>query len=337
MTLDDVAKKAGVSTATVSRVLNEMGPVRPGTRARVLKAIKDLDYQPNLHARSLAGGRSRTVGLVVSNIENPFFLDIYHAIEAAARQRGYEVLIASTGYSATQLASSVRQMLARRPCGIALIVSEAAPDLHDELRRAKVPAVCYDVPAPGPGVTSIVVDYRAGMQRIVEYLRSLGHTHMAFVGHHTMLDPLNVRKATFVEIMEASGPAPAHTVITTDDAPEGGRRAVRQLLASGAKPTAIICVNDFIAIGVLRELADHGLSVPADVSVTGFDNIGLSNVTCPRLTTADIPRELIGRTVFSLLSAERDTRAAASTVSTITPELIVRESTGPCAGGSGRT
>jgi DNA-binding LacI/PurR family transcriptional regulator len=330
MTLDDVARKAGVSTATVSRVLNEVGPVRPGTRARVLKAIKDLNYQPNLHARSLAGGRSRTVGLIVSNIENPFFLDIYHALELAARQEGFEVLIASTGYSPQQLTSSVRQMLARRPGGMALLVSETAPDVDDELRRAKVPAVFYDLPCPAPGTTSIVVDYRAGMQRVVEYLRSLGHKRMAFIGHHTMLDPLNQRKATFVEIMEAGRPAPAYTVTTTDDSPEGGRRAVRQLLASGERPTAIICVNDFMAIGVLRELADHGLSVPADVSVTGFDNIGLSNVTCPRLTTADIPRELIGRTVFSLLSAGRDSDVVAAAVSSITPELIVRESTGVC-------
>ena len=130
--------------------------------------------------------------------------------------------------------------------------------------------------------------------------------------------------------MESSRPAMARTV-TTDDSPEGGRRAVRQLLASGDRPSAIICVNDFMAIGVLRELADQGLSVPRDISVTGFDNIGLSNVTCPRLTTADIPRELIGRTVFSLLTAGPDSAPAPSAVSSITPELIVRESTGVCA------
>jgi len=270
------------------------------------------------------------LGLVVSNIENPFFLDIYHSLEEVARQRGYEVVIASTGYSPTRLIASVHQLLARRPAAMALLVSETEPTLAEVLRRAKIPVVFYDVEVSGPSITTIGVDYRAGMQRIVEYLRSLGHKRMAFIGHHTMLDPLNQRKATFVEIMEASRPAPAYTVTTTDDSPEGGRRAVRQLLASGERPTAVICVNDFMAIGVLRELADHGLAVPGDVSVTGFDNIGLSNVTCPRLTTADIPRELIGRTVFSLLSAGRDSDAVAAAVSSITPELIVRESTGVC-------
>jgi DNA-binding LacI/PurR family transcriptional regulator len=331
MTLDDVARMAGVSTATVSRVLNEIGPVRPTTRGRVMRAIKELNYQPNLHARSLAGGRSRVIGLVVSNIENPFFLDIYHALESAARQRGYEVVIASTGYSPTQLIGSVRQLLARRPAGLALIVSETEPTLADELRKAKVPTVLYDIVVTGPSISTIAVDYRGGMQRIVDYLRSLGHRRMAFIGHHTSLDPLNARKSAFVDAMQSAMPAAQHTVISADDGPEGGRMAVRRLLAdTSPRPTAIICVNDFMALGVLRELADQGLSVPGDVSVTGFDNIGLSNFACPRLTTADIPRESIGRTVFALLVPEPEARTPSAIPLSVSPELIVRESTGVC-------
>jgi DNA-binding LacI/PurR family transcriptional regulator len=329
MTLDDVARKAGVSTATVSRVLNQVGPVRSATRGRVLQAIKDLNYQPNLHARSLAGGRSHALGLIVSNIENPFFLDIYHALEAAARERGYEVVIASTGYSPGRLMSSLRQLLARRPAGLAFIVSENDPALPDELRRAKVPTVFYDIAVPGPSIRTIAVDYRSGMQRIVDYLRSLGHRRMAFIGHHTTLGPLNARKTAFVEAVQAGGPSLEHAAVAAEDSPEGGRLAVRQLLAAGARPTAIVCVNDHMAMGVLRELADQRLSVPGDVSVTGFDNIGLSSFTCPRLTTADIPRELIGRTAFSLLVPEAGGISAALALP-ITPELIVRESTGPC-------
>ena len=330
MTLDDVARKAGVSTATVSRVLNEVGPVRPATRGRVLQAIKELNYQPNLHARSLAGGRSRVIGLVVSNIENPFFLDIYHAIEDAARQRGYELVIASTGYSPTRLISNVKQLLARRPVGLALLVSETEPTLADELRRAKVPTVFYDIEVAGPQISTIAVDYRGGMQRIVDYLRTLGHRRMAFVGHHTSLDPLNARKTAFVEAMKAAGAANLEaTVVSADDGPEGGRLAVRQLLALPRRPTAILCVNDFMALGALRELADQGVSVPRDMSVTGFDNIGLSNFSCPRLTTADIPREMIGRTAFAILVPDT-ARTPTAVPLPITPELIVRESTGTC-------
>jgi DNA-binding LacI/PurR family transcriptional regulator len=330
MTLDDVARRAGVSTATVSRVINKVGPVRPATRGRVLEAIEDLNYLPNLHARSLAGGRSRAVGMIVSNIENPFFLDIYHALEGAAHERDHEVLVASTGYSPQQLVASARQMLARRPAGLAVIVSEMEPSLVDELRRSKVPAVFCDVGSTGPTSWKIAVDYRAGMQRIVEYLRTLGHRRMAFVGHHASLDPLNARQSTFVEVMQASRPALEYTVVSADDSPDGGRRAARDLLAARRRPSAILCVNDFMAIGVLRELADRGLSVPRDVSVTGFDNIGLSSFTCPRLTTADVPRERIGRTVFSLLVPEEGKRAPEVDLA-ITPELIVRESTGLCA------
>jgi DNA-binding LacI/PurR family transcriptional regulator len=331
MTLDDVARKAGVSTATVSRVLNEAGPVRPATRGRVLDAIRELNYHPNVHARSLAGGRSRTIGLVVSNIENPFFLDIYHALEWAARQRGYEVVISSTGYSPAQLTSSVRQLVARRPSGLALVVSESEPGLAAELRASQVPTVVCDIDVRGPSVGSLTVDYQTGMQRILEYLRTLGHRRMAFVGHHTTLGPLNQRKSAFVDAMQDSPAELEHVIVTAEDGPEGGRRAARQLLsASGGRPTAIICVNDFMALGVLRELADQGLSVPGDVSVTGFDNIGLSNFACPRLTTADVPRELIGRTVFSLLVPEERLRPSLAPPLFFTPELIVRESTGAC-------
>lgn len=331
MTLDDVARRAGVSTATVSRVINDIGPVRPATRQRVLRAIAALDYLPNVHARNLAGGRSRLIGMIVSNIENPFFLDLYHALEAAARERDHEVFVASTGYSPRQLAATARQMMARRPAGLAVITSEADIGLVDALRRAKTPAVFFDLACSGPGLSSICIDYRAGMTRVVEYLRTLGHTRMAFVGHHSTLGPLGARESTFVAVMRASSPPLAYAVASADDSPEGGRRAARELLGDRTRPTAILCANDFMAIGVLRELADHGLAVPGDVSVTGFDNIGLSAFTCPRLTTVDVPRERVGRTVVSLLAPDEGWRATPGTRLSIIPELIVRESTGRCA------
>jgi DNA-binding LacI/PurR family transcriptional regulator len=222
-------------------------------------------------------------------------------------------------------------VLARKPAGLALIVSETEPSLASELRASQVPTVLCDVDVKGPSISTIAVDYGAGMLRIVEYLRSLGHRRMAFIGHHTTLGPLNQRRSAFVEATQASTADLEHTVISADDGPEGGRAATRRLLAENhPRPTAIICVNDFMALGVLRELADQGLSVPGDVSVTGFDNIGLSAFACPRLTTADVPRELIGRTVFSLLVQDDRPRTPLALPLSFTPELIVRESTGAC-------
>ena len=327
MNLEDVAQQAGVSTATVSRVVNNQGVVRKSTRIRVLKVIEELKYSPNLHARALAGS-IRMIGLVVSNLENPFFLDIFHHLEIAAHNQGYEVLIANTCYDRERLQSSVRMMLGRRPSGMAMIVSEMEEGLLDELLERKIRTVVYDVSPPRPGITTIRTNYKRGMQRIVEYLHSLGHRRVAFIGHHPSLGPLSDRQRVFVEVMESYQGGVEYRVATSDDSFAGGRQAVRDLF-EGFQPTAIVCVNDFIALGVLRQLRDMGLRVPQDVSVSGFDNITLSEMVYPALTTAHIPRDFIGKQILDGVIGANvlDTNSSKDTL--IEPELLVRDSTGP--------
>lgn len=330
MNLEDVAARAGVSTATVSRVLNKVGVVREATRAKVLKAIDDLKYYPNVHARALATGSNRTIGIVVSNLENPFFLDVFRSLENQANQQGYEVLVANTDYDTERLKSNVRLMIGRKLGGLAMVVSEMDAELLEELAERKVPTVIYDVGTPRESVVTIKINYRKGVQLIAEYLHGLGHRRMAFIGHHTTLGPLNDRRQTFVEVMEHF---PAHVQFRTvadADGYDGGRRAVQQLFDSGFRPTAIVCVNDFMAIGALRQLHEMGCDVPGEVSVTGFDNIGLAQVVSPSLTTAHIPRDFIGRTMFeSLVSVPGEDEAPKEII--IEPELVIRESTGPVA------
>ena len=328
MSLEDVAKRARVSSATVSRVLNNIDVVKSSTRARVMKAVAELNYHPNLHARTLAGGQSRTLGIVVSNMENPFFFDVFQSLESDAHAHGYEVVAANTGYEPERLVSSIRLMMGRRVAGLAVIVSEMDAALKTELAEGDMPVVFYDVGAPGKKSTNIRVQYRKGIEKIVQYLHNLGHTRMAFVGHHAKLAPLDERKKAFLETVARYSP---HLEITSEadaDGPEGGRKAARQLLASGFTPSAIICVNDFTAIGVLRELRDQGLRVPQDVSVTGFDNIKLSEFCFPALTTVHIPRERIGHSVFESLVPNADGPTAPSREILIDPEFLVRDSTG---------
>lgn len=332
MNLEDVAERAGVSTATVSRVLNGIGVVRSSTRARVMRAVEELKYYPNIHARALAGGRSKTLGLIVSNLENPFFLDIFRTLEEEARRGGYEVIVAHTGYDAARLKSAVGLMLGRRPAGLAMVVAEEDPSILDELENRQVRTVVYDVGAPRPLMTSIKANYRKGMQRIVEYLHSLGHRRMAFIGHHLALGPVVGRRQTFLDIVQQYGESVEHTTVADADGYEGGREAVRELYRSGFRPTAILCVNDFMAIGVLRELRDRGIAVPAQVSVTGFDNIELSEMVNPALTTAHVPRGQIGRQIFDCLVRDSEDERKAGREILIDPELVVRESTGPAAG-----
>ncbi len=328
MRLEDVAKRAKVSIATVSRVVNSVGPVKNSTRARVLKAIQELKYHPNIHARSLAGGKSRTLGMIVSNLENPFFLDIFRALESDAHRRGYEVLVANTDYRPRQLVSSVHLMMGRRLAGLAVIVSEMEPSLIQELTESNLPIVFYDVGTPARNISNIKVRYEKGMQRVVEYLYSVGHRRMAFVGHHISLEPLLDRKKSFLDTMKRYAGEVEHATVADCDGPVGGQQATRQLLASGFKPTAIICVNDFMALGVVRELREHGLEVPRDVSVTGYDNISLSEYAFPPLTTVNIPREMIGHLAFSALVPEHEDAQVRGREFLIDPELVIRESTG---------
>src|ERR1035441_7965572 len=162
--------RAKVSTATVSRVLNNASVVKGTTRTRVMRAVEELKYHPNLHARSLAGGKSRSIGVIVSNIENPFFLDVYKAVETGAHAEGYEVIMANTDYRSEQLVASIRLMIGRRVAGLAAIVSEMDPELIDELNGSGIPVVFYDVGAPRGNITNIRVNYRRGMETLADYL-----------------------------------------------------------------------------------------------------------------------------------------------------------------------
>ena len=329
MGLEQVAQRARVSTATVSRVLNNAGTVKSSTRERVMRAIEELKYHPNLHARSLAGGKSRTIGVIASNMENPFFFDIYKTIEADAHSRGFEVVMANTDYRAEQLVSSIRLMICRRVTGLAAIVSEMEPALIDELNESGIPVVFYDVGTPRRNITNIRVNYRSGIDQVIDHLDNLGHQRLGFIGHHSMLGPLNERVKA---VTDAVARYPCMQVITAAadcDTLEGGRQAAHSLLSSGEPLTAIVCVNDITAVGALRELRERGIEVPRGMSVTGFDNVKLSEFCSPALTTVHIPRERIGHIISDALIQPPDVAGIREHEVVIDPEFVLRDSTGP--------
>jgi len=329
MTLAEVAKLAGVSSATVSRVLNNPQAVKSTTRARVIRAARELNYHPNLHARSLAVGSSRTLGIVLSNMENPFFFDIFRTLESCARAEGYEAVVANTGYRPEQLVASVRLMIGWRVAGLAAIVSEMDYELIDVITDSRIPCVFYDVGTPKRNITNVKVDYRSGIEKVVQYLHGLGHSEFAFIGHHAALSPINERRNAVLDVVAKLVPHAQINVKEGVDSLDGGREAVRELLDSGLRPTAVISVNDLMAVGAMRELQARGLRIPQDVSVTGFDNIRLSEFCSPPLTTIHIPRDEIGRTIFEhLVPAPKRPRVKRREI-LVSPELIIRESTGP--------
>jgi LacI family transcriptional regulator len=241
MRLEDVARCSRVSTATVSRVLNNVPSVKNSTRVRVMKAIGALKYNPNLHARSLAAGKSRSIGIIVSNLGNPFFLDIYKALEHAARDAGYDVIIANTDYSSASLAASVWTMLGRRVAGLAAIVSEMDPKLIDKLEGNRIPVVFYDLVTPRKNLFNIRVNYRRGMEKLLSHLYSLGHRHIGFVGHHTELGPIQERLKAVLDSVRLYPDLQVSTAADQDSL-GGGRGAARELLSANPTLTGLVCV-----------------------------------------------------------------------------------------------
>ncbi len=248
MNLEEVARRARVSKITVSRVVNNAPVVKDATRTRVLKAVQDLKYQPDFHARSLAAGKSRSIGVIVSNIENPFFLDIYKAVETGARAKGYEVIMANTDYRSERLAAGVRLMIGQRVAGLAAIVSEMDPELIEDLSGYGIPVVYCGVGAQRDNTPNIRVNYRRGMDKLTDYLRGLGHRRMGVVGNHGMLRPVDERVNVVLESLARYPDMEVQTAVDMDS-PEGGRCATRALLSAHPELTAIVFVNDFMAVG----------------------------------------------------------------------------------------
>ncbi|HTP85477.1 MAG TPA: LacI family DNA-binding transcriptional regulator [Bryobacteraceae bacterium] len=329
MNLQDVARRAGVGAATVSRVLNGSPGVKNSTRARVLRAVEELKYKPNLHARTLAGGRSNVLGVVMANLYNPFFSDIYHVIETNALQHGFETLLANSSHDVKLLKASVHRLLGQQVAGLG-VFPEMEPSIQEELREAQIPVVLFDVGETAEGFTTIHFDYRKGMRMLVDLLYAMGHRRMAYIGAPLFLRPTEERRLEFVESTARLG-VDATVVAPVEDGFAGGRGATREVLRTGFAPTAILCVNDWVAVGAIRELRNQGLNVPGDVSVTGFDNITIAEFCCPSLTTIHIPRAEIGRMVVTGLVPGASGAPPPPRHIFLDPELVVRESTGVAA------
>ena len=328
MRLTDIGEKAGVSLTTVSRVVNGDRNVKASTRMRVQRAMQELNYYPNLHARSLAGGKSKTLGMLVSNLDNPFFLDIYRRFEHIAAEKGYDSVISATHYNPERLCANIRSMIGLRVAGIAAMVSEMEPQVVEELAKAGTPVVFYDVGPAGKHITNIRLDYKKGMRMLVEYLHALGHRRMAFLSYPLPLKATEERRTAFLETMAAHD-APALVVNAASDGFASARSAALEVLRSGFKPTAILCVNDLTAVGVLKELSEQGIPVPQEMSVAGFDDILLSQYLIPSLTTIHIPRDQIAELAIEVLvPSHPDLRAKRGQEIQVEPQLIVRQSTG---------
>jgi LacI family transcriptional regulator len=302
MDIREIARRAKVSTATVSRTINRVSTVDPQLAKRVWKVVDELGYYPNTLARALVSGRSRIFGLVVSEITNPFFPEIVQAFEDIAVQHNYEILLSSTVHNPKRMEIAVRRMIERRVDGVAILTFGMEDSLVEDLRFRKVPLVFVDVGPHVPGVSNIRVNYQHGIRQAVQHLAALKHTRIAFVAGPSTLKSAMARKSAFEAAMQETGlEVPPEMIVEGDHRMEGGMRALVQLAGLPQRPTAILCSNDMTAVGVMREAYEFGIVIPRDLSLVGFDDIRLSQFTTPPLTTVQMSQTLLAEYAFQAL------------------------------------
>jgi DNA-binding LacI/PurR family transcriptional regulator len=331
-----VARRAGVSTATVSRVLNSSDKVREGTALKVRKAIEELNYRPNSYARSLRSGRSNLFGIIVSDIRNPFFPDLIEHFELLATQHGIDVTIANTGYSEQRLVSAVSRLLERGVDGLAIFTSEVSAGALDLLRSTEVPLVLLNQPSLASDFRSVGVDYIQGFVEAIEHLRMLGHNRIGFVaGPATLSSAARRRKAFLAAVKACRLTLKDEWIFEGDHRLTGGRFAAERLFTMRYPPTAIVCSNDMTAIGFLESASRLGRKVPEEVSLIGFDDLFLCEVVHPALTTLHLSRKEIATRAFYTLQASRNGSPEHQSA-VISPYLVPRASTGPVARSSAK-
>lgn len=333
MNIKTVAQRAGVSTATVSRTINGTAKVSEETADRVRAAIQELNFYPNTNARALGSGRSSLYGLIISDITNPFFPEIAKAFEDVAVEHGQEVLMANTNYDPVRMEMCVRRMLQRKVDGVAILTSEMDDKLIKVLSGRNIPIVFLDSGSPGPGISVVRINYAAGVDQGMNHLLGLGHRRFAFIS-----GPLNLASALTRFRAFNDGLARNHLITHKalmqegNHRVDGGHDAMARILESGARPTAVMASNDLTAIGAMGAIYEHGLRVPEDVSVLGYDNIQLSAFTQPALTTISLPRDEIARISFRALyrpHSKSTSKPIGGEEHFVQSSLVLRKSTGP--------
>jgi len=332
-----VAALAKVSIATVSRTINASPAVSQKLSQRVWQAIEQLNYFPNTHARSLVSGRSRILGIIVENITNPFFPELISSFEEIAVAHGYEILVSSTNSNANQLTNCVRRMLERKVEGVAVLTFGGEEPVLDQLAIHNMPIVLAEFHLADPKVSTILLDYSAGIHAAVAHLVQLGHSRIGFLaGPHTLHSAIT-RLNTFQQTMvEANLKVHKSWIIECDHTLKGGVAGFEKIMALPSRPTALICSNDITAIGVLRAVYMAGLRVPEDLSVIGLDDIDFAEFTLPPLTTIRLSRAELAKAAFDALrlQAENANSGASSVIQReflVSTSLVVRGSTAPPA------
>ena len=332
-TIQDVARLAGVSIKTVSRVVNREPSVKPATSERVGQAIKELDYRPNTAARSLASNRSYLIGLLYVDPASIYMLNIMSGAVAASRAAGYDLLIHPCDYTAADLADDISAFVEHsKPAGVIL-----TPPLSDMkavlsmLDTTQTPLVRIAPGDQSDSLRSVCTNDEQVCARLTQYLVSLGHRKIAFISGHPDQEAVQLRLRGYRRGMEEAGlPVSDSMICQGDNSFESGYKCGEQLLRQKDRPTAIMAGTDDMAAGVSRVAHETGIRIPEDVSITGFDDIPLADAIWPALTTIRQPTQIMGGKATDILLANfRRGADDDGEICLVESEIVVRESTGP--------
>lgn len=330
MSLLEVAKFANVSASTVSRTINRVPSVHPVTAKRVWRAIEQVGYYPNINARALASGRSRTFGLMVSEITNPFFPEIVQTFVDLGVEHNYENFLSTMTQEASRLEVAARRMIERRVDGVAILTFGGEDPLIEAFRHRNVPVFAVDIDSPGPLLKTAHIDYQHGIRQAVQHLAALGHERIAFISGPGHLKTATARKGAFQECMKEIGLQTSPMLLLEGDHTiEAGIKALSALAALPDRPSAVVCSNDMTAIGVMRAAFELALGMPQDLSVVGFDDIRLARFMTPPLTTVQMSQAEIASAAFKALldSREAQSNGWLPEACEIKTNLVLRRST----------
>lgn len=301
-TMKQVAERAGVSTSTVSHVINNTRVVSADVRARVLAIIAETRYIPSAVARSLKNDRTQTIGMMVPNNSNPYFAELIQGIEDAAFKVGYNVILCNAYDDSKKQAAYLRVLTEKRIDGLILVASGADDELATLLGDQSVPIVLVDREVAGVQADFIEADHEKGGYLATQYLLSLGHRDIACVSGPADLPPSRDRVAGYMRALKEAGlKRRLDYLVRSDFTSEGGFRAFEQLLGLKKPPTAIFASNDLMAIGGICAASQAGVLVPHDLSVIGYDDIALASYSTPPLTTMAQPKYEMGQLITKVL------------------------------------
>jgi LacI family transcriptional regulator len=327
-TIRDVARLAGVHPSTVSRALHRADvPVSAQTRQRILAAVERLEYRPSVLARGLRLRRTRTLGMLVPDITNPFFPPIIRGAEEAARERGYELVLCNTDDAPQREVASLRVLRQRQADGLLLATSRMADATVAALRRERFPFVLVNRGSRVPADPSVEVDNERAAALVVDHLVALGHRRIAHIAGPLVTTTGAERAAGYREALHAHG-IPASPTLLAEGAAysqDAGIVAAEQLLRS--RPTAIFAANDLLVLGALRAARSVGLRVPRDLSLVGVNDIPLVELIDPPITTVRVPQREMGARAARMLIALLENEPVAQRHVLLDPVLVVRGST----------